>query len=474
MIWSLVQQVGGQALNSLVFFVLAALLQPEQFGVVAMASVWIGVLSAFAESGFGAALVHRTDVSSAHLSTTFAINIVVGLGLALLGIALAAPAGAFYGNRSVEPVMAALSCGFLIRSLGLTQSAYLQRQLRFKDLAIRDLGASFAGGLAGTLAAFRGWGAWSLVVMTLVNSVASVALVWRVTSWRPRWGEMSIERARELWPYSSRILGFNGVKAIVQNSDRLVIGFLLGARAVGLYTFAFRLVVFPVRTLLGAVDAYLFPRLCRIQSDLTAVRDEYVLIMRLVLAAVIPAMVVAAFVAPQIVVGVFGQRWAPAIVPVQILTIASLAGVFYPPVGDVVKALNRPGWMMGWALLYASASCLSLWAGSYYGLAGAVWAYSLAHVALIPVVLGMVNSLVALRPRAVATQWGPSAIAGLLLALVLLGATYLGPDAAGLKLTVGALAGLGLYAVVLGRLDPDLPQFIARRLGPRLGLGRSL
>jgi O-antigen/teichoic acid export membrane protein len=473
MIWSLVQQIGGQAANSLVFLLLAAFLQPEQFGVVAMATVWIGLLSAFAESGFGAAIVQRTDLRPDHLSTTFAVNVVVGVLLALLGVVLAVPAALFYRTPSVAPVMAALSAGFVIRSVGLTQSAYLQRQLRFRDLAIRDLGASLAGGIAGTIGAFRGWGAWSLVAMTLVNGVATVALVWGVTSWRPRWSEVSVARVRELWPYSSRILWFNGVKALVQNSDRLVIGFLLGPRAVGLYTFAFRVVVFPVRTLSAAVGAYLFPRMSRIQADLDAVREEYMLIMRLVLAAVVPAMVVAALASPLLITAIFGQRWAAALVPMQILTIASVAGVFYTPVGDMAKALNRPAWMVAWALLYALASCVSLWLGAARGLTGAVSAFAGAHVLLIPVVLGMANALVGLRPGAIVAQWGPSILGGASLAVVVMAGLYVGADRTGIRMIAAGLAGLAVYLTVLFRLDPGLFRFVAQRLGPRLGLTRS-
>jgi PST family polysaccharide transporter len=309
--------------------------------------------------------------------------------------------------------------------------------------------------------------------MTLVNGVATVALVWGVTSWRPRWSEVSVARVRELWPYSSRILWFNGVKALVQNSDRLVIGFLLGPRAVGLYTFAFRVVVFPVRTLSAAVGAYLFPRMSRIQADLDAVREEYMLVMRLVLAAVVPAMVVAALASPLLITAIFGQRWAAALVPMQILTIASVAGVFYTPVGDMAKALNRPAWMVAWALLYALASCVSLWLGSARGLTGAVSAFAGAHVLLIPVVLGMANALVGLRPGAIVAQWGPSILGGASLAVVVMAGLYVGADRTGIRMIAAGLVGLAVYSTVLFRLDPGLFRFVAQRLGPRLGLTRS-
>ncbi|MBA3521648.1 MAG: lipopolysaccharide biosynthesis protein [Gemmatimonadales bacterium] len=473
MIWALVQQVGAQAANSLVILLLAAFLQPEHFGVVAMATVWIGFLSAFAETGFGAAVVQRSDLRSDHLSTTFAINVALGAALAVLGVALAWPAAALYRTPSVAPVVAALSGGFVIRSLGLTQAAYLQRQLRFRDLAIRDLGASFAGAVAGVAGALRGWEEWSLVAMALTNSAASVILVWRATPWRPRRAEISLARARELWPYSSRILGFNVVKALIQNSDRLIIGFFLGPRAVGLYTFAYRIVVFPVRTLSAAVDAYLFPRMSRLQSDHDAVRAEYMFIMRLLLAVVVPAMVVAALVAPDIVGSVFGQNWVAAGRPMQILAVTALAGAFYTPVGDLLKALNRPAWMIAWAVLYALVSCGALWVGAQRGLIGAVTALGLVHVLLLPVVLSMVHRTVGLRSGEIVRQWGPSLAGGGVSALVILAGLQMGERSTAIQAVASVLAGLGAYAVVFVRLDPELPRFVARRLGSRFGFTAS-
>ena len=209
MIWALVQQAGGQAGSYVVFIVLAALLSPENFGVLGMATVWTGMLNAFAELGFGAAIVQRAELRPEHLSTTFAINIGAGVLLTCAGIALS-PLQLLSSIRpQVGPVMASLSCGFLIRSLSLTQVALAQRDLRFGTLAVRDVGASLGGGVAGVTAALMGWGVWSLVVMTLVNYSTGAALIWRSTDWRPRRSEISWASARELWPYSSQMFGFS-------------------------------------------------------------------------------------------------------------------------------------------------------------------------------------------------------------------------------------------------------------------------
>jgi PST family polysaccharide transporter len=466
MIWALVQQAGGQAGSYVVFVVLAALLSPENFGVLGMATVWTGLLSAFAELGFGAAIVQRADLRPEHLSTTFAINLAAGVVLTCVGIALSPAAAAFFDTPQVGAVMACLSCGFLIRSLSLTQVAFAQRDLRFRALAVRDVGASIGGGVAGVTTALLGWGVWSLVVMTLVNYSTGAVLIWRSTGWRPRRSEVSWACARELWPYSSRMFGFSVLKAIVQNSDRLVLGYLLGAAPLGVYTFAWRVVVFPVRLVSSAFGTYLFPKASRLQSDLAAVRRHYLENMAVLLSLVLPIAVAAAILAPSLIPPLFGSQWVAGVLPIQVLSVTALAGAFYPAVGELAKALDRPGWMIRWSALYTIVLCVALWFGAREGLVGTVVASAAAHLALLPVALAMADRVVGLRWQELVAQWWPSVAASLVFAAVTWGTLQISPLGAfasgWVALGVGAVA----YAVVLTALDPRVGRMLARRVGP--------
>jgi O-antigen/teichoic acid export membrane protein len=466
MIWALVQQVGGQAGGYVVFVVLAALLRPEDFGVLGMATVWTGILSAFAEIGFGAALVQRLEIRPEHLSTTFAINIGAGLVLTLLGVLLSPAAAAFFGTPLVAPVMAALSAGFLLRSLSLTQAAYAQRHLRFRALAFRDIGASLAGGIAGVAGAMVGWGVWSLVAMTLVNQAAATVLIWRNTDWRPKWGEVSRACARELWPYSSQMFGFSVLKAVVQNSDRLVIGYLLGPSPLGLYTFAWRVIVFPVRLVSSAFGTYLFPKAARLQTDLHAVRQQYLRMMAVLLSMVLPVTIAAVLLAPALVPPVFGLRWTAAVVPIQILSLTALAGAFFPVVGELAKALGRPGWMIGWSALYTVVVCSALWVGARHGLEGVVWASAAGHVVLLPVIFAMADRVVGLRWRAVLSHWSPSVVASVVLAAVAALSMQLGVVPSFIRAWLALAIGLVAYASVLAHLDPQVSRILSRRVQP--------
>jgi O-antigen/teichoic acid export membrane protein len=311
-----------------------------------------------------------------------------------------------------------------------------------------------------------GWGVWSLVAMTLVNQAAATILIWRYTEWRPKWREVSRACARELWPYSSRMFGFSILKAVVQNSDRFVIGYLLGPGPLGLYAFAWRVVVFPVRLVSSAFGTYLFPKAARLQSDLHAVRQQYLQMMAVLLSMVLPVTIAAVLLAPALVPPLFGPRWSAAVVPIQILSLTALAGAFFPVVGELAKALGRPGWMIGWSALYTVVVCSALWVGGRHGLEGAVWASAAGHVVLLPVIFAMADRVVGLRWREVLSQWSPSLAASVVLAAVTGLSLQLGILPSFIRAWLALAIGLVAYAVVLAHLDPQVSRILGRRVQP--------
>jgi O-antigen/teichoic acid export membrane protein len=463
MIWSVVQQIGGQIATMLVFFALAALLPPSDFGLVGMAGAWLAVLNAFGETGFGAALIQREQLRSDHLSSIFGINLVVGVALTIVGVALSWPAAALFRTPALQPVMATLSLGFLIRSFGLTQAALAQRELRFRALAVRDLVASLGGGGLGIGLALAGYGVWSLVGMTLLNAVVGTALLWRLARWRPSRLEVSRRAAAELWPYGSQILGFNLLKAVAQNTDRFIIGSVLGVHAVGVYTFASRAVLFPVTTLVGAMGAYLFPRVSRVQGDRVAVRAVYRAVVIAVLNIVLPGLAVVVVLAP-VFVPLLGADWAEAVPIMQLLTVAALAQALIAPVGQLMKGLGRPQWLVRWSIGFTAVTALALWFGSAGGLPGTALAYVLVHAAALPVIL-----LLGWRLTGVGSgdllqiAWRPG-VATIVLALGLGFLSRFTAQWSGLALSAtGVLIAVG-YLAALTRLSPEFVGLARREL----------
>jgi O-antigen/teichoic acid export membrane protein len=472
MIWSVVQQVGGQTTTMVVFFVLAALLPPTDFGLLGMAGAWLAVLNAVCETGFGAALIHRDDLRREHLSSTFGINILVGVALTLLGVALSWPAATYFRTPALQPVMAALSLGFTVRAFGLTQMALAQRELRFRALALRDLLSSVVGGTVGLGLAVAGYGVWSLVGMSLVSALIGTIMLWRVAHWRPRAAELSRRAVAELWPYSSRLLGFNLFKAIGQNTDRLIIGPLLGVHALGIYTFASKAVIFPVTMFVGALGVYLFPRVARLQHDRPAVRAVYRAVLIAVLNVVLPGLATLVVLAPA-VVPLLGDRWGEAAPVIQVLAAAALAQAIIAPVGQLMKGFGRPGWLITWSIGFTLLTGLALWVGTAWGLVGASVAYVVAHLTALPVILWVGRRLTGLGPVELARiLWLPAAGSAVLAAGLALAARYTG-DWGRPALAVAALLAGAVYLTALARLNPEFAALVVKELQKLRGVTKE-
>ncbi len=456
MFWSLLQQLGRQATNLVVFLILALLLSPADFGVVALASVWLAFVAVFAELGLGAALIQRREIEPRHLSSAFVLSVALGAVLALLGVALAGPAARFFSAPAAGPVTAALSINLLVNGFSLTQVALAQRELRFRELALRDLSASFAGGLVGIGCALRGAGVWSLVAQSLIATTVGTMLLWRLVPWRPRLAEASRSAIRELWGYSSKMLSFSVFKFFSQNTDKLLIGYFLGTIGLGVYSFASRIVLVPVSSFVGAFGVYLFPRFSRVQDDLGAIRDTYLLANRAILSVVVPGMVALALAAPIIVPIVFGNKWGAAVAVVPILAAVAVAQAFMSIVGQLVKSLDRPEWLLWWSMGFTVLVAAALAGGRPWGVTGMAWGLLGAYILGVGINLWMARRLVPLSIHALWLGVRPAVAAALVSGGVLwlaLGVGFLAPmGRAILGVSVGAVS----YGVVLWYLDRSL------------------
>lgn len=359
-IWSAIQVVGKQGISLLTFFLLSCYLSPKEFGVIGMAMTWILFMMVFSEVGFGAAIIQKKKIDDNHLSTIFVMNLFAGVVLTVLGIFVSPMAAFFYKTPEVAPVLAVLSVGFMVNSFSLTQVALAQREMRFRDLAIRDLISSVIGGFAGLTLAFLGYGVWSLVVQTLVSYTIGSFLIYKISTWTPNLRLFRISYLNELWPYSSKIFYFNLLKFFSQNLDKLLVGYLLGSVSLGLYTFAYKLVVQPVSMVAGSVGNYLFPKFSRHQSDKIFIKEYFVFIHKATNALLVPPLLVLFLSSTVILEAFIDGKWAAASTIVKYLALVGVFQIFYSPVGQLMKSLNRPALLLRWAVFFivVTMSCL--------------------------------------------------------------------------------------------------------------------
>ena len=239
--WTFIDTWGGQFIQLFIFAILAHLLTKVDFGLVALASVFVQFAQLFVDQGLGDALIQRKTVTRVQIDTAFWVAVVTGLALMVIGIVLAEPIAILVNQPGLAPIIAVLSINFLVVSLSSVQLALLRRDMRFRSLAVRRLVAVAVGGVIGVVAAqYLNWGAWSLVAQQVSYGVVSVGMLWTVSPWRPglHWNTKDF---RELFSFGMNIVGSDVLNFISRNSDNLLVGAVLGAGPLGLYAIGYKI-----------------------------------------------------------------------------------------------------------------------------------------------------------------------------------------------------------------------------------------
>lgn len=265
-IWSLARAWGRRAISTIVVLVLAGLLRPEDFGVVAYASVIVTGVQAIMDLGLSDAIVHREDLRDEHLFSAFWLGLVVG---ALFFVAMqffAGPIAGLLNEPQIEGILRWLSLVFILGGVSVVPQALLQRDLAFKELAIRELSGIILGGVTGVSVAVAGGGPWSLVAQQLVWAFTLVVALWMLTPWRPRFVYVR-SAGVDLLRFGVHRIGSKALRFANSSGDDFLVGLLLGTTALGYYTIAYRVVNIAIDAFVEAVNAVAFPALARITAE---------------------------------------------------------------------------------------------------------------------------------------------------------------------------------------------------------------
>jgi len=345
-VWSAIQNWGRQAIAFIVFALLARLLGPEAFGLVASASIFLGLISIFLDQGFSAAIIQRKELEPEHLDTAFWTNIGIGLLMTVFSITAAELVANFFRQPELTPVIRWLSLSFIITSLSSTQEAIFQRKLDFKPLALRELAGVCASGLVGVTMAYMGFGIWSLVSQQLVNGLVRVLLLWWASDWRPRLN-FSTKHFCQLFSFGINIVGINLLSFISTRGDNLLIAYFLGPVALGYYSIAYRILEIVTQLFIGVITPISLPIFSRLQQDIEKTRQALYRAVQLSNLIGIPIFLGLSALAPELVVVLFEEKWASSIPVMQIL---NLIGILYTGFyfnGPVIMAAGKSSWKLG-------------------------------------------------------------------------------------------------------------------------------
>lgn len=391
--WNYLSFGGTKLLSLVTLSILARLLPPENFGLVALATLTMDYLSIISDLGFGAALIQRKDNVKEAANIAFLINLLANSALTLI-IFLAAPlAAAFFREPQVTVVLRWLGLTFLIKATGSIHGVLLARELNFKKKIIPDLGNAVFKGILSIGLALSGFGVWALVVGQLAGIMVMSVLLWYLVPWRPSF-TWDTHLAKELFAYGFSIMGVRALSAWEDNFDYLIIGRIFNATTLGIYTIAYRLPEMLILSTMWAMTAVLFPAFSALQDEKDALKKGFLSTIRFVSLLVTPLCLGMVVTADPLVRVVFGDQWIDSIPILQVISLYTLMVSIGFHSGDVYKAIGRPDILFKISLPLFPLRLLFLWVGAQYSPLGVAFAHLSIEIIYLIINIVMMRKII--------------------------------------------------------------------------------
>ncbi len=337
--WSFVDNIGNQGVTFLVGVVLARLLTPNDFGLVAMITVFTAISNTFIDSGFTTALIRKQDCSQHDYSTVFFFNLGVGSLLFLLLYVTAPLISTFFKQPGLTSITRVLALGLIISSISVIQRTILTKNIDFKLQTKISLVSSIGSGVIGIAMAFMGFGVWSLVGQLLSRQLLQSLMLWLGNRWRPSL-VFSKSSFKELFGFGSKILASSLLDTVYKNINSLVIGRFFSSATLGHYTNADKFQSVFSSNLTQTIQRVSYPVLSAIQDDLVKLKQAYrKLIINTMMATFALMLGLAAAAKPVILLSI-GNQWEQVIPYLQLLC---LSGMLYPLHAINLNVINVKG-----------------------------------------------------------------------------------------------------------------------------------
>ncbi len=370
--------------------VLARLLTPSAFGLIAMVTAVTGFAKLFKDLGLSLATVQASEISHRQISALFWVNVGVSVFISA-GIAALAPAIAwFYGEPRLTSITIALAVSFVFGGLTVQHQALLSRQMRFGALTAVNVLSMLAGVAAAVVAALLGAGYWALVIKELAMALGMAIGVWIASSWRPGLAVRGTG-IREMLHFGANLTGFNIFNYFARNLDNILIGRVWGAASLGFYSKAYSLLLLPLQQINAPLSAVAVPTLSRLQEDAPRYRSFYVKTITFITLLTMPGMLFLAIMADEVFLILLGPQWMEA---ARIFAVLGIVGIVTPisnSTGWLFVSQGRTREMFRWGIISSVKTVLAIVAGLPWGAYGVAVSYSIVSLVSMPLLLWFVG-----------------------------------------------------------------------------------
>jgi O-antigen/teichoic acid export membrane protein len=368
-------------LNLLQLAILARLLPPEAFGLMAMAVVFVSVAGAFSDLGISESVVHFQRLSSTQLSTLYWMNVVASIGLFTLLTSSASTIAGLFREPALTPVIQLIAVSFLIAPWSQLFVSLLQKELQFLDLAKIDIASAMTSFVAAIALAASGAGVYSLVwagiAGTLMRTMIAVALAH--PNWRPSMLFM-VSSVRPMLSFGLYRLGERSLNIFQQHLDKLILGLTLGSADLGRYAVATQVARAPLVYVNPILTRVAFPAFAALQRDDRTLRQGFMEVLSAVALLQVPVYFGLIIVADRLIPAFLGDAWVTIIPTFQIFCTLFLLKTLANPLGALMLAKGRADWAFYWNIVGLVINALAAYYGSFFGTEGVAIALLVAHV----------------------------------------------------------------------------------------------
>ena len=337
--WSAVEKYSSLLVSIVISMILARLLSPSEYGIVAIATVIIVFLQIFCSMGIGPAIIQRKDLSKEEIDDIFSCTIYIGVVLCAILFFASYQIGTHYDNKLLVPVCQILSISLFFDSANMVPNALMAKNQRFKDIAKRTLLLQFITGVLSIYAAYKGAGVYSLLMSPVITSIG--IFFYNVHFYPVSYKLVpSFVPVKKIFSYSAYQFGFEIINYFSRNLDKLIIGKFLSTEALGYYEKSYRLMQLPLQKLTSVINPVLQPVMSNLQDNMQMMALKYTKIVVFIASVSFPIAVILYFSASDIIVVMYGEQWKPAISVFKILSLSIPTQMILSTSGGILQSCN--------------------------------------------------------------------------------------------------------------------------------------
>lgn len=380
--WNSLSQAFKLSLYFLTTVILSRLLDPSDFGLLGMATVFTSLIFVFNDFGLGSAIIQNRQLTNSNLSTIFWLSLIIGTFTMGIAILISPWVAIFYNQPHLQPLLNFMSLSFLLSSLGQVQLAQIIKRIDFKRVMIIESVAGACGASVAIALALLNYGVWSLASQNVITIGIVTSILWITSDWKPDL-TFNTNILKKVLGFSSSLLSFNLLNYFSRNADYLLVGKFLGSALLGQYTFAYRLMQFPLHNISNVVSRVLFPTLSQVQESDSLFREIFIKASQFIAFITFPLMICLFLLSREMVIVIFGAKWQPAIPVIQILALVGMVQSVASLVGNIYTAKGKTNWLFAWGVFSSIITVTSFIIGLRWGIVGVAAGYACATIILV-------------------------------------------------------------------------------------------